>query len=293
MAMRTLALAFLCIFLSSAALAQRAPDPTVWRPLDPENALYIDTAHGRIVVELYPEIAPRHVERVKTLARMQFYDGLTFHRVIEGFMAQGGDPLGNGTGASPLPDLPAEFTFRRGAEFPFIQAAEQTNFRLGFYKAMPIATQPDALMTATADGRVYAHGLHCPGVASMARGEDDNTANSQFFLMRDAYPRLDGEYTVWGRVVFGLDVVRALNVGEPPANPDHMLQVRVAADLPESERAPIYVMRTDSREFRDLIQDVRRARRADFSVCDIEVPARVPRSQERERRWWSIIPFLN
>jgi peptidylprolyl isomerase len=114
--------------------------------------------------------------------------------------------------------------------------------------------------------------------------------------MRDSYPSLNKRYTIWGRVVFGLHVVRALQVGEPPPNPDRMLQVRVAADLPESERAPIYLMRTDSRDFHRLIDDVRDDRGADFSVCDVQVPARVPRGMEppRERRpWWSIIPFVD
>jgi peptidylprolyl isomerase len=296
--MRALALLLLSTLLMIAepAAAQRAPDPRVWRPLDPENTLYIDTAHGRIVLEMYPEVAPQHVERVKTLARARFYDNLTFHRVIDGFMAQGGDPLGTGEGASQLPDVPAEFLFRRGAEMPFVQAALQGGARVGFYKSLPIETQPDSQMGVTRDGRVSAWALHCPGIASMARADDPNSANSQFFLMRDSYPSLNKRYTIWGRVVFGLHVVRALQVGEPPPNPDRMLQVRVAADLPESERAPIYLMRTDSRDFHRLIDEVRDDRGADFSVCDVQVPARVPRGMEppRERRpWWSIIPFVD
>jgi peptidylprolyl isomerase len=296
--MRALALLLLStvLMIAEPAAAQRAPDPRVWRPLDAENTLYIDTAHGRIVLEMYPEVAPQHVERVKTLARARFYDNLTFHRVIDGFMAQGGDPLGTGEGASQLPDVPAEFLFRRGAEMPFVQAALQGGARVGFYKSLPIETQPDSQMGVTRDGRVSAWALHCPGIASMARADDPNSANSQFFLMRDSYPSLNKRYTIWGRVVFGLHVVRALQVGEPPPNPDRMLQVRVAADLPESERAPIYLMRTDSRDFHRLIDDVRDDRGADFSVCDVQVPARVPRGMEppRERRpWWSIIPFVD
>jgi peptidylprolyl isomerase len=270
----------------------QAPDPRNWRQVDPENTLYIDTVHGRIVIELYPEIAPRHVERIRTLTRLGFYDGLTFHRVVDDFMAQTGDPLGTGEGASSLPDLREEFMFRRGPEMPFIQAAEQSRARLGFYKALPIESQPDAQMAVTSDGRVSANALHCQGVVSMARSDNPNSGNSQFFIMRQPNTALDKRYTIFGRVVWGLPAVMQLAVGNPPPNPDRMVAVRIAADLPESERAPIYILRTDGPQFRDLIDETRRERRADFSVCDVEIPARVPRNPNRERSWWSIIPFI-
>lgn len=277
-----------------AAHAQpAAPDARNWRQVDPENTLYIDTVHGRIVIELYPEIAPRHVERIKQLTRANFYDGLTFHRVVDDFMAQTGDPLGTGEGASNMPDLREEFLFRRGPDMPFIEAAQQSGARLGFYKALPIESQPDAQMAVTADGRVAANALHCQGVVSMARANDVNSANSQFFIMRQPNTALNKRYTIFGRVVWGQDAVMALAVGNPPPNPDRMLQVRVAADLPEEERAPIYVLRTDGPQFRELIEQTRRERRADFSVCDVQIPTRVPRGNERERHWWSIIPFIN
>ncbi|PZO51115.1 MAG: peptidylprolyl isomerase [Alphaproteobacteria bacterium] len=274
------------------ASAQSAPDPRNWRQVDPENTLYIDTVHGRIVVELYPEIAPRHVERIKTLTRAGFYDGRIFHRVVEGFMAQTGDPLGTGEGASTLPDVREEFRFRRGPDMPFIEAAIQGGARLGFYKALPIESQPDAQMSVTADGRVAANALHCPGVVSMARSENPNSANSQFFIMRAPNSDLDKRYSIFGRVVWGQEAVMQIAVGSPPPNPDRMLAVRIAADVPEPDRAPIYVLRTDGPEFRELIDDTRRQRAADFSVCDVQIPARVPRDNNRERRWWSIIPFI-
>jgi len=282
------------LLLCAPASAQNQPDPTRWRQLDPDYTLYIDTARGRIVVEMYPEIAPRHVERIRTLARGRFYDGLLFPRVIDDFMAQTGDPLGTGEGASSLPDLQQEFLFRRGPDMPFVEAAMQGGARLGFYKALPIETQPDSQMAVTRDGRASAWALHCPGIVSMARSDDANSANSQFFIMRAAYPSLDKRYTPWGRVVWGMPAVQALAVGEPPANPDRMLTVRVASDLPEAERAPIYLMRTDSQDFRRLLQETRGDRGADFSVCDVEIPARVPGQRSpSERRWWSIIPLIN
>lgn len=272
--------------------AAQAPDPRNWRQVDPENTLYIDTVHGRIVVEMYPEVAPRHVERIKTLTRAGFYDGIIFHRVIDDFMAQTGDPLGTGEGASSLPDLRQEFMFRRGPDMPFVEAAVQSRARLGFYKALPIESQPDAQMAVTADGRVSANALHCQGVVSMARAEPENSANSQFFIMRQPNTALDKRYTIFGRVVWGMDAVMRIAVGNPPPNPDRMLAVRLAADVPESERAPIYILRTDGPQFRELIEETRRDRRADFSVCDVQIPTRVPRDGQRERSWWSIIPFI-
>jgi peptidylprolyl isomerase len=289
-----LAAAVLALGLMSGfeASAQTPPDPRDWRPVSADDTLYIDTVHGRIVIELYPEVAPRHVERIKTLTRAGFYDGLTFHRVIDDFMAQTGDPLGTGEGASNLPDLQEEFMFRRGPDMPFIQAAEQSRARLGFYKTLPIESQPDAQMAVTQDGRVSANALHCQGVVSMARADNPNSANSQFFIMRAPNTALDKRYTIFGRVVWGMEAVMQIATGNPPPNPDRMLAVRIAADLPEAERAPIYVLRTDGPEFRELIDDTRDERRADFSVCDVQIPARVPRSNDRERRWWSIIPFI-
>jgi peptidylprolyl isomerase len=217
-------------------------------------------------------------------------------------MAQTGDPMGTGEGGSQKPELPAEFEFRRGADMPFIQGSAQGGTRQGFYKTLPIETQPDEQMSITRDGRARAWGLHCPGIASMARagvvnGVDQvNSANSQFFLMRAASPALDKKYSVWGRVVWGQEAVLALAVGEPPATPDLMQAVRVAADVPTEERAPIYVLRTDSADFSDLIERTRKQRGADFSICDVEVPVRVANVEdpnERNRPWWRIIPLLN
>jgi peptidylprolyl isomerase len=287
------ALCALGFFALVETAAAQTPDPRNWRRLDPEDTLYIDTVNGRIVIELYPEIAPRHVERIKALARANFYDGLTFHRVISGFMAQTGDPFGTGEGASNLPDLQEEFTFRRGLDMPFIQAAAHSDGPMGFYKTLPIQTQPDAQIPFARGNRVMSNVLHCPGVVSMARSAAPNSANSQFFLMLGARASLNKTYSAFGRVVWGQEAVDAIAVGEPPATPDRMLAVRVAADIPEGDRAPIFVLRSDGPRFRDLIDDTRRERRADFSVCDVAIPARVPRDENRERHWWSIIPFIN
>jgi peptidylprolyl isomerase len=242
--------------------------------------LIIDTNKGRILIEMAPEAAPLHVERMRLLARRDFFDGIVFHRVIEGFMAQTGDPLGTGDGQSPYPDLKAEFTFRRGPETPFAAVAEPAGAMLGFIDSLPVQTQPTAIMATSADGKVHGWATYCPGVAGMARDEAPDSANSQFFLMRDAYPALDKRYTVWGRVVSGLDVVRAIKVGDGDngmvtSDPDRMIRVRVAVDLSEAERPVVQVLDPGSTAFRVLADSVRAARGADFSICDIDLPVQV------------------
>ncbi|MND73723.1 Peptidyl-prolyl cis-trans isomerase B [compost metagenome] len=250
-----------------------------WRAVPAENLLVIDTSKGRVLVELAPEVAPGHVERIRLLAGKGFFDGLLWHRVIDQFMAQTGDPLGSGEGQSFHPDLKAEFTFRRDGQTPFTPVAAPAGAVLGFLHSLPVQTQPDAYMATTGDHKVHAWGLYCPGVAGMARDEAPDSANSQFFLMRQPYPSLDKRYTIWGRVISGLDVVRALKFSPNPdgmvADPDRMTRVRVASDLPEVERPTARVLDTASPQFRALAEAARQAKGADFSVCDIDLPVQV------------------
>ncbi|WP_150126147.1 peptidylprolyl isomerase [Brevundimonas sp. LM2] len=253
---------------------------TDWRTVPADNLLVIDTNRGRILVEMTPDVAPLHVERMRVLARRGFFDGLVFHRVIDGFMAQTGDPLGTGEGQSPYPDLKAEFTFRRGPEMPFAPVAAPAGSAMGFLNSLPIQTQPTALMATTADGKVHGWGTYCPGVAGMARDEANDSANSQFFLMRQPYPALDKRYTIWGRVVSGLEVVRAIKVGDGDngmvtAAPDRMTRVRIASDLATTERPVVQILDASSAAFRTLVDGVRTARGADFSVCDVDLPVQV------------------
>jgi peptidyl-prolyl cis-trans isomerase B (cyclophilin B) len=152
---------------------------------DPENTLILETTKGRVVIELRPDLAPGHVERIKTLAREGFYDGVVFHRVIEGFMAQTGDPTGTGSGGSKYPDLKAEFN-----------------------------AEP-----------------HVRGVCSMARTNAPNSANSQFFIVFDDAQFLDRQYTVWGKVIEGMENVDKIKRGEPVRDPDSITTMRVQADV--------------------------------------------------------------
>ena len=265
---------------ATTAQAQAASAPTDWRTVPADNLMIIDTNRGRVLVELAPEAAPLHVERMRLLTRRAFFDGIVFHRVIDGFMAQTGDPLGNGEGQSPYPDIKGEFTFRRGPETPFTPVASPAGAMLGFLNSLPIQTQPTTLMATTGDGKVHGWGAYCPGVAGMARDDAPDSANSQFFLMRQPYPALDKRYTVWGNVVSGLDVVRAIKVGDGDngavtAEPDRMIRVRIASDLLEAERPVVQVLDTASAAFRTLAEGVRTARGADFSICDIVLPVQV------------------
>jgi peptidylprolyl isomerase len=252
------------------------PTAADWRTPKPDDVLVIDTNKGRIVVELIPEVAPLATARVRGLALEHFYDGLTFFRVIEGFMAQTGDPENTGTGSSPQPDLKAEFTFRRGPETPFALVADQSVAEIGFIKSLPVTTQSMMLAPLTRDGKISGWALYCPGVAGAARGGEEDSANSQFFLMRDNYPRLEKRYTAFGRVISGQDVVRAIKVGEPVADPqDRMERVRVLSDIPEAARPKIRVIDPAGPWFKAEIARTRAAKGADFSACDVTLPVEV------------------
>ncbi len=247
------------------------PRPEDLRAPDPDNLLVIDTNKGRIVVELAPLVAPASVERVKILARQHFYDGLTFFRVVDNFMDQTGDPKNTGDGGSTLPDLKAEFTFRRGPATPFVKVTNGSGPVTGFVGVVPVESQPDELMSITADGKVSAWGLFCPGVVGMARAGDPNSANSQFYIMRQSYFNLNKQYTAFGRVVAGEEVARAIKVGEPVDPPqDRMIQVRVASDLPIADRPVVRVLDPSSPAFKARAEQARIDRGDNFSVCDID-----------------------
>lgn len=257
--------------------AQTFPD-NAWRTVDPENLLLVETTQGTVGVELYPEIAPAHVTQIKALARDGFYDNVPFHRVIDGFMNQTGDGSnGNGTGDSTLPDITAEFDFRRGSDMPVTLVttrgdASTGEIGVGFYKALPVATQPISQAILTKDGKVAAFGIHCRGVTSMARTSDPNSANSQFFLMRDKAEHLDTQYSIWGSSVYGREHLEKFNigtVGDGPFEPDMMTKVRVASDVPEATRPTVQVLDTGSDAFSGWI-----ATQTYEDICDVELPTR-------------------
>jgi peptidylprolyl isomerase len=178
----------LAVALSLALLAA-CPAAAQPRPGDPQNTVYLQTKDGRVTIRLRPDLAPKHVEQIKTLTKQGFYDGIVFHRVIPGFMAQTGDPTGTGTGGSKLPNIPAEFSqepFKRGS-------------------------------------------------VGMARSQSPNSANSQFFICYEGCGGLTGQYTLFGEVVAGMDVVDKIKKGSAAnngqvANPDKIVKMQLAAD---------------------------------------------------------------
>lgn len=167
--------------------AQQAvpPAPPPVPAMTPDNVLHLDlSTGGRVSIQLRPDVAPRHVERIKALARQGFYNGIVFHRVIEGFMAQTGDPTGTGTGGSTLPDMAAEFN------------------------GLP----------------------HVRGAVSAARADSPDSANSQFFIVFTPRFTLDGKYSVFGRVIGGMQYVDAIERGEPPATPSRIVKASIGSD---------------------------------------------------------------
>lgn len=260
----------------AASAGQAQPGPSDWRTPDPENILVIDTNKGRILVEITPATAPGHAPRIRDLTRAGIYNGRTFFRVIEGFMAQTGDPLDNGTGDTDRPNLPGEFTFRRGPETPMVVVDTQAVAEIGFVGPVPVTSQSSMLMPMTADGKVTASAFFCPGVAGMARGGDPDSANAQFFLMRDNYPKLERRYTVWGRVISGLEVVRALKIGEPVENPqDRMDRVRLLADIPANERPKVRVIDPAGPWFKAEVERNRALNEGAVSPCGLNIPVEV------------------
>jgi peptidylprolyl isomerase len=175
-----------------------------------------------------------------------------------------------------MPDLPAEFGFRRGPATPFVATQSQSSGEVGFIKSLPVMSQSMALAPMTRDGMVQAWALYCPGVAGAARSGEPNSANSQFFLMRATYPKLEKQYTAFGRVIAGQDVVLAIKTGEPVADPqDRMERVRVLADLPTAERPKVRVIDPNGPWFKAELARMRAEQGAGFSACDMNIPSEV------------------
>ena len=248
-------------FLACGARAADAPAPQDWRDVDPNNLVLIDTRYGEVAVELAPQFAPHHVERVRALIRAHFYDGLSFYRVIDGFVVQGG--IGEGTASTKdhpkeaeslkqWPPLKAEFERSLGKDITFTALgngdlfAPEVGHVVGFPAGRDAKTQTMWM-------------VHCPGTFAFARDNGADTATTEFYIVIGEAPRrLDRNLSAFGRVIDGMQYVQKLQRGDPDVENgviqdvktrDPILRIRLAADMPEKDRPQFQVMRTESASF--------------------------------------------
>jgi peptidylprolyl isomerase len=240
--------------------------PSDWRPIDPEHTLYLELSNGRVVIELAPQFAPKHVANIEKLARAHWYDGLAFVRVQDNFVAQFGDPL-NSKPEVGEKRLPAEFT-RSAAGLPFVRLKDPDTFanEVGFSGDFPAAR-------TSADGEAWA--VHCYGALGVGRDNDPSTAiGTELYVVIGHAPRqLDRNVAVVGRVVAGIELLSSLPRGngelgfyEQPEERVPIQSVRIAADLPAAERKPLEILRTDVPIFQKLIELRRNRRDAWYKV---------------------------
>ncbi len=260
-----------------------ASKPSDWRPLDPANTLYMDLPAGRVVIELAPQFAPRHVENVRTLVHEGYFDGLAITRSQDNFVVQWSDPGGSRPLGTAKKTLPAEFTRpAQGLTFTALPDPDTYAPQTGFVDGFPAARD-------SATGMAWA--VHCYGVLGVGRDNgSDSGGGTELYVVTGHAPRqLDRNITVLGRVVQGMEHLSALPRGpapmgmyEKPEQYAPITRIRLAADLPIDQRMKLEVLRTDTATFTDLI-DSRRNRRDDWykvpagriDVCNVPLPVRV------------------
>jgi cyclophilin family peptidyl-prolyl cis-trans isomerase len=291
--MRSLAASLIAaIILSASAHAENAPPTDAWRDVDPNNLVLIDVKYGEIAVELAPEFAPHHAVRLRKLIRAHFYDGLSFYRVIDGFVAQGG--IGEGTASTESyspeqekkwPPLKREFDrpIEGGGTFAPLGNADLFAPEVGYVDGFPVGRD-------VKEGRMWP--LHCTGTFAFARDNDPDTATTEFYIVIGERPaRLERNLSAFGRVIDGMQYVQKLERGDPaidsgviqdPAKQDKIIRMRLASDMPESERPKFQVMRTDSETFAQLKESKRNLTNPFFfrkpapilDICAIQAPVR-------------------
>lgn len=248
-------------FVTVAAQAADAPSAADWRDVDPQNLVLLDTRYGQVAIELAPEFAPVNAARFKALVRAHFYDGKSFYRVIDGFVAQGG--VGEGTAATKdhpkdgttnaqWPPLKGEFDRPIGNDVTFTPLGSPDLFapEVGHVDGFPVGRDAK-------EGRIWI--IHCPGTLAFARDDKPDTASTEFYIVIGEAPRrLDRNLSAFGRVIGGLQYIQKLERGDPDVDAgviqdmkkqDPILRVRMAADLPAAEQPHFQVMRTESPAF--------------------------------------------
>lgn len=271
-------------FLLVLAPALQAQDDGGWRTLDPAHTVYLQLPDGEVVIELAPGFAPKTVTQFKRLVADGFYDGLTFYRVINGFVAQAGDRSDMTDADSAAPMLPAEFEREWSDELSWTSVQKPDLFapETGFIDGFAAARDAE-------QGKVWL--THCPGVVAMARNNEPDTGSTDFYIVIGQAPRyLDRNLTIFGRVVDGMDVVQRIVRGEVAANgmiPEgapqtEILRAALGSDLPAAERAALQVQDTNGPGFHDVLQS-RRVRGLPFfhhkppevlDVCQVPVATR-------------------
>jgi peptidylprolyl isomerase len=276
----------LLLTVAAAPMLPAAEEPT-WRPVEPENLVLMELEEGTIAIELNPRFAPKTVSQFRDLVQQGFYDGLPFYRVIDGFVAQGGDGSDLGE-LSDVPLIEAEFEIEWSDELPsFIRAQKPDMFapETGFLEGFAVGRDPAA-------GAGWL--LHCPGVVAMARNESPDSSRTDFYIVMGQAPRyLDRNMNVFGRVVDGMDVVQRIRRGPPGDNgiirddlaASRIRSAKLTSDLPEEGRPTAYVLDDGSPGFRDMLE-ARRDRRQRFfhhhppevlDVCQVPMAGRLTR----------------
>lgn len=297
---RAIVVASLLVLCTAAHAAEEPPKPKTmadilaeskpsdWRRPDPENTLYLELASGRVVIELAPAFAPKHVANIKALARGKYFDGLAITRAQDNFVVQWGDPAAGEPDAKPIGDakrsLPAEFT-RASDGLSFVALPDRDGWapEAGFAAGMPAARDPATKRSWLA---------HCYGALGVGRdvAEDSGGGTELYVVIGHAPRQLDRNITVAGRVLQGMELLSTLKRGtgplgfyEKPEQRTPIVSIRVAADVPESERTSLELLRTDTPRFRELVE-ARRNRRDEWykvpagyiDVCSVPLPVRVP-----------------
>ena len=259
-----------------------ASKPSDWRPLDPQSTLYMDLPQGRVVIELSPEFAPKHVANIRTLAQGKYFDGLAIVRSQDNYVVQWGDPDGKKPFGQAQKTLAAEFTRSAvGLKFTALPDPDTYAAQTGFVAGFPAARE-------SARGSSWL--VHCYGMVGAGRDNDVNSGGgAELYVVTGNAPRqLDRNITLVGRVVQGMDILSTLPRGrgamgfyEKPEERTAITQIRVAADVPATERSNLEVLKTDTQTFTDLIES-RRNRTEEWykvpagriDVCNVPLPVR-------------------
>ena len=268
-----------------ADIIANAPD-SAWRTVDAEDLLHLVTSKGEVWIEIQDEFTPIHAARIRELAETDWLDWKVFHRVIDGFMAQGGGAVDNPSINAPFDPIQAEFTIRRDPNALLVNEIQERRVtdqgpmaQAGYWNGFPVGTQPSALAGIVADGRVDSWLLHCNGAAAMARTNDPNSGNAQFYIVRGEAEHLNTQYTVWGKVRQGQDVIDSLNEGTQGQSlgfrPDIIEEFEMGSQM--ADAPTVQVMDTNSPSFNAYLEALAASRDNGRlpDICSIDVPVRV------------------